>query len=481
MASSIFQGAILWIFKPSFWSWRFSSGVAALLAVFPTYLLARELFNRRVALIAIVSMISMPFYIAFARMGYNNSQALFPAALSMYLFYAGLRRKSLLYLGWAGMAAGLGAYTYPSAQVSLLAIFPILGALGIRSITRGRQRMLRILGLATVFLLTWLVTAMPVRIYMSHEAPEFVNDKFYENVFFNSLYAHDIFPPNELYRDYPPIVVGQQTLFYRPDLYIRLLVRGTVHTLLALHSGLNVTQHYITGALPGPIGVVWYTIGLAVALRYLRQPQMILLLLWLAGGAVSLSIANVFPPRQTHLVAIIPVLAILLAVGLVAMVDVLMGKLRNSHIATGVVTVLVIITAAIGLWNYFVVVPSNYPPYEEDIIGFDAMNLEQPGDLIFVAQTAERMSFMPWLVANIPHQANYSTVLLDDLQQNKLVLATDRSTTIYCSTEDAAIVEQWIQHATGLPVVPHLYQDRDKRVFFVSFESPLFKTMPTKP
>jgi hypothetical protein len=43
-------------------------------------------------------MLVTPYFIAFERLGYNNSQSIAPVTLSLYLLHVGLKRGSALYL-----------------------------------------------------------------------------------------------------------------------------------------------------------------------------------------------------------------------------------------------------------------------------------------------------------------------------------------------------------------------------------------------
>ena len=114
------------LFGVNIWGWRFASVLAGTFTVIPLYLLAREWFDRRVAIVAALIMVSSPYYLSFARMGYNNSQALFPVVFSLYFWSLGYRQNSTLYYWLAGLAAGLGFYTYPAAWLGLVTIVIVM-------------------------------------------------------------------------------------------------------------------------------------------------------------------------------------------------------------------------------------------------------------------------------------------------------------------------------------------------------------------
>ncbi len=129
IASSILQGWIMRLAGVNLWGWRFASVLPAAATVIPLYLLACELFDRRVAIAANVMMIVNPYFLSFARLGYNNSQSLFPVTLCIYFLVLGLRKNNRFYLWMAGLTAGLGFYTYFSAWLGLVVIIIVIVSL----------------------------------------------------------------------------------------------------------------------------------------------------------------------------------------------------------------------------------------------------------------------------------------------------------------------------------------------------------------
>jgi 4-amino-4-deoxy-L-arabinose transferase-like glycosyltransferase len=67
-----------------------------------------------------ILMVVNPYFLAFARLGYNNSQSLFPVTLAVYFLVIGLKNKNRFFLWLAGISAGLGFYTYFAAWLGLV-------------------------------------------------------------------------------------------------------------------------------------------------------------------------------------------------------------------------------------------------------------------------------------------------------------------------------------------------------------------------
>lgn len=389
IASSFFQGWVLRLFGTTIWSWRFASVLAGALCTIPLYLLTNELFDRRTAVAATLIMIVSPYFLAFSRLGYNNSQALFPVTLCFYFAVLGIKRSSYFYLWLAGLAAGLGFYTYSAAQLGLI----VLVLLGGYLVIIGRFSWRQAAKLGGIVLLAWLLFRLPAILYGMNSSDDVVLYKTWESMFFNVFYAQSLYPDADLSQWVEPITIGTQQLFFEPVIYFRLLVRGVVRSLLAFHGELGrVNEHFIeTGLAGGGFASALLVLGSAVALRGWRQMRFALLLLWFGCGVLLLSIANTFPPRQAHMVSVIPVLAIFSAVGLIAFVDMfsvslasVVRKVRVDWLAGSMAVIFVGLAAYAGLTHYFGEVGQKYPEHFDQFVVWTAVRLNQQADTTLV-------------------------------------------------------------------------------------------------
>ncbi|HEU4327062.1 MAG TPA: glycosyltransferase family 39 protein [Roseiflexaceae bacterium] len=463
--SNYYQAAVLRLFGHSLWSWRLSSVIAAVLAVVPTYLLARELFGRRVAALAGLAMVALPYFIAFERMGYNNSQAILPVALSLYLLYAGLRRNSLLYMGLGGIAGGLGFYTYTAGRLAAVVAVLTLGVLLAARLLRrwvgfGPQRLGGVLLLTAAFGLGGVLTALPHLAYANTHYPHLLRYKMLESLLPNSFYASSLFSEDELYRDYAPITIDDQTFFYRPDLYARLLGRGVVRTMLVFHYKGIIYEHFISGPLAGPSVASLYVLGLALLLARPKRPGHLLLLLWFGAGLVLLSMINTFPPRYQHTVPIIPALAIMLGLGIAALADTLAqefsGRARTL-IGGSLTAALVAAMLVSNMREYFVDVQEAYPPPAAQIIGLAGLELREPRRLVYVVSDPQEGTALPWLLEQFPNKALYHTVTRDDLASGTFQLEPQQPYTVFFRERDRDVVEPFLAQRLGHPVTPKLH------------------------
>lgn len=457
---SFYQALILRVFGLSLWSWRFASVLAGAVSVAPTYLLAREMFDRRVALLAGAAMIVMPYLIAFERLGYNNSQSLFPVTLTLYFLYAGLKRTSVVYLFLGGGAAGLGFYTYTSAQLGIVCAMLFFAYLFLKRHDETRRTVV-VLGL--VFVAGWGLTALPRLAYNAATRPEMMGNKLSESLFANVDYALDLFGPAELYRDYPPIPLGNIKIFYRPDLYARLLVRGLIRTFLAFHHNLVITEHFIDGPLPGPFAVVFYFLGLTFTLANLRRASLALLAIWFFSGWALLSVINSFPPRHQHLVVLIPVISILTALGLVATADLVSEYLPKwrDRVSAVLVAINLGVIAVLGLNDYFFDVQATYPPSFDQVITFTALNLQARGEIVYVYDKPAEKDNVPYGISKIPTFATFRTVSPEELAADQFSLVPGTAYTFIFHESDQTIVFDYLSRILRRSISPLMYRISD--------------------
>ena len=395
VASSIFQGWVMRLVGVNLWGWRFASVLAGIFTVIPFYLLAREWFDRRVAVIAALIMFSNPYYLSFARMGYNNSQALFPVVLGLYFWSLGYKRHSLFYYWLAGLAAGLGFYTYPAAWLGLVTIVIMMALLTVIRRVHVRQAAISL----AFFLIAIAVTGGPRLAYgASSPNAEPLFFKLLETSFVSAFYGSAYYGPSELYPQGVAYLVGNNQIFYAPEVYAELLTRSTVRTLAALFDPFIVTEHFLTTDFAGGfLPAIGLALGLSLGLRTIKQTRSILLLTWLGAGLFFLSIIAAFPPRHTHLVTVIPALALLSAIGFAVSMDTLLSGLRKrwspSLLGRGSVGLLVLLSAALvfsGVKEYFTVMPVRNLPLFEDIASWIAWRTEEPLTIVYVGPTDRR-------------------------------------------------------------------------------------------
>jgi 4-amino-4-deoxy-L-arabinose transferase-like glycosyltransferase len=408
VASSIWQGLVMRWSESTLWGWRYSSVIAGVITTIPLYLLALECFNRRVAVVACIIMLTNPYFLSFSRLGYNNIQALFPVVASIYLFVLGLRRSSYFYFWLAGLAAGLGFYTYSAAMLGLAVI---IFSLIFQLIDRKRSS-IHLPGVGAVILLSWaIVTAPHIVFVITGRDPGSLVNKIFQTSFFSTYNARAIYSGTELIQAIKPIKIGFNEIFFDARLYGELFVRGGIRTLVDLFSPFVVHEHYVTTGTAGAIAPIFFSIGLFLALRSWKNIHSNLLIIWFFLSIVVLSILSSFPPRHTHMVVIIPVLALLTGIGAVTCSETLLQQCVERYNLIkkygGFVLIMAgaFIPAAAGLYQFFVVMPQNYPPTFDGITAWIATRTTTPISIVFIEHTTSN-HWIGYQVSTkmVPHQ-----------------------------------------------------------------------------
>ncbi len=434
---SYWQASVLRLFGATLWAWRFASALAGVLAAVPLYLLGRELFGRRVGYLAAWAMLVAPYFLAFARLGYNNSQAILPVALCAWLLYSGLKRKSAFYLFLSGAAAGSGFLTYTAGRLGLVVaalyfVYLFLANVGRRA-TQFSWRAL--LPLGSAFVVGWAVVAAPHLVWGNARDPSGLRYKTLESVFINADAARPYFPDKEIFAVAPPKVVDGRELFFNPSIYARLILRGLVRSLLVFHHKDLVTEHFIASPLAGPVAVVFYGFGLALLLARLCERRFAFLAIWFFSGLIFLSALNTFPPRHQHLMPIIPIMALLIGLGLDVVVLAVASfykdvrrrmTIRVALLASGVIA----ITAA-GLWQYFNFVPRYYRPDLDQTMNWAGPHNPASTTFVYLYRKPGLQDWKPFYFARLAPSRPFFTLNEADVLAGRAALPSARDLVVF--------------------------------------------------
>lgn len=94
----------------------FSAVIGALTVTFQ-YLLVRDIFNKRLAVISSIVLTFMYFHIIYSRVGWLWVLTPFFACASFYFYFIGSRKDNYIFYALSGIAAGLGLYMYNSSKL----------------------------------------------------------------------------------------------------------------------------------------------------------------------------------------------------------------------------------------------------------------------------------------------------------------------------------------------------------------------------
>jgi hypothetical protein len=138
---------------------KLTSALAGIAAVPAMYLLARELADCEVGLYAAFLLAISKWHVILSRLGYRVSLLPLFVILAMYYLARGLRRGRLLDYGLAGVALGLGMYTYKSFP----SVFP--AALSCIALYSWQRRDRRPVLEAAIVLLLALMVYVPLGLF----------------------------------------------------------------------------------------------------------------------------------------------------------------------------------------------------------------------------------------------------------------------------------------------------------------------------
>ena len=443
--SSYLQALALKLFGINLWGWRFSSVLSGVFTILPLYLLARETFNRKIAITSSMALILSPYFLAFTRLGYNNIQALFITTLALYWLYIGLNRSSHLYLFLAGCAAGLCVYTYFSAGIALL-----IGIIFIVLMWLARKINIRQGAFSISLLLfgTLMVVGPNFVFHISHETNE-IGYKLLDSAFFNASNGELFYSDKELFAFVNPIQYKGYTLFYNPKIYLEMIVRGLTRTLLALQKPAFVTDNFISSSLTGTVGAYFYIVGLGIILWKFKQPRSLFLLLWFFGIVLGLSALNALSPSQTYMVPIIPLLALLIGVGLSVIASI--AATSHAKLAKYQTVFLLVVIASIGLgglYDYFVVMPAKYLPQPDQIMSWAVLNAHEES-FYYIYSRPEEQQFKPFIVTEFRPTVPFETISVDSLIQASSTFSTGGKTVVWYTPDLAVTVEPVLQAKWG--------------------------------
>ena len=107
---------------------RLVTALTALLVPLPFYVWVRTLHGRTVATVATALLAFAHAFIGWGRIALNQNSPVLLLVVALALLAVGLRNRCPVRVLWGGVALGLGFYTYPSGQVSIVIWLAALAA-----------------------------------------------------------------------------------------------------------------------------------------------------------------------------------------------------------------------------------------------------------------------------------------------------------------------------------------------------------------
>lgn len=276
------------------WSLRLPNALLSALAVPALYVLARQFFDRRVAVAAALLLAGYQVHLHYSRVAIHVAVDTFFFTATLALLVYGLRRRSGPFpFMLAGLLAGADQYVYTGSRLLPLLIVAFLAYLVVVAPRwlDGQQTNLLVLAL------TFLVVAGPILLVALQHPDEY-------NARINQV---GIVQSGWLAQERE--IRHQGTLPILWDQFRRALF------------GFSFYQDQTVSYGPGgplanaPMAILLY-LGLGVSLLRWRQPGYALLSLWFWAALIGGGVLTVSPPTSNRLVALTPAVALLVAVAL---------------------------------------------------------------------------------------------------------------------------------------------------------------------
>lgn len=320
-------------------SLRLSSAIAGTVAVLLTYLLARELFSPRMALLSAVLFACGRTALDFSRMGICHAQVLTFETLALWSLWRAINTGSGLSYLWTGIGLGLGLHTYNAGQ-----LLPLLwlGWVGLAlvcaprlALQRWRGGLITIAGLAC--------TVLPFLLHVT-----------------------DNFGFAGRWNEYTGMARNRQVMTRVSEAWTSL---GPIEGLRILGNqarltwlGFNVLPAdayqlgYRGGGMLDHVSAPLFVLGLAICLARFWTPRYAFILYWWLLTAVTGGVLTQAPPAFVRMVGILPALALFGALP----IDALLRSAGSAALRTTGLVAVALLGGAMAWDNYrtyFVIFP----------------------------------------------------------------------------------------------------------------------------
>ncbi len=324
---------------------RLASALAGAFTIPITYLLVRHCFNKTVALVSALFLTGYHLHIHYSRLALNNVWAPLAAVLTFLCLWLGLRTRRSWLCALGGIAMGLGQYTYFGAR--LLPVIVILWLFFLR-VNAGRSDSTvdadrpegdsqppifadngaRLL----IFWLGFLLTLLPLTWFFLEHWNAFTARIAQVGLFG----SQGVDPAREGY--FAPLATG---------LFKSLLAFNLVRDRSIFYGPPLPLLHWLSG--------IFFVFGVAHAIRRWREPGHSLLLIWLLGTVIFGGALMNHPPESPRLLFTAPAVAILVALGLTQLSD-LVSRVANwpsrGNLAHALVLTCALVATGVSAFYY---------------------------------------------------------------------------------------------------------------------------------
>jgi 4-amino-4-deoxy-L-arabinose transferase-like glycosyltransferase len=313
------------------WGLRLLSPFVGAATIPVLYLLARRLFDRRVALAATLLLTVSHLHIHFSRLGINNIYDPLLGLLAFFFLVRGLQEGRLVDFALSGFCLGFGQFFYMGAR-----LIPIMMAVYLLFLLLTRRlRFRQLLGPAAIMGGAFLAAGGPLFYFFALHPDDFMA----------RLGMVGIVQSGWLQTE--PLVTGKSVLELLWDQFRK--------SFLAFNFTLDPTSWYSAG-IPylDAVSGIFFVLGLVPLLRRWREqgPLLVHVWFWLALVFGGVLIEN--PPSSPRFVIFMPAVCLIAALGLVTFLELGAGLVRlpRAWVARALALIL-LVAAALNVGYYF--------------------------------------------------------------------------------------------------------------------------------
>ncbi len=321
------------LFGTSILTARLSSAIIGTVTIPLFYLMLREMFDRRVALVGAALMAVLHVDVHYSRIAMLGSTVVFLTVLMVYFGFRAIRTRALVDFALTGLAAGVAMYFHASLRVVPLVLVLVLALMVVK--TRGAFILRNFWGLATL-LTGFVIAVLPAALFFDGTSGPF-SARFEEVSIFGSGNWLEV----------------QRELTGHSDLHLIWDRVQQAFGSLVIYPGCSTNYCSEVPRLDAVSGAL-LVIGGVYALFHLYQPRFLalfalLVLPLIIGGAL------IRPPIQdSRLLATAPATAAFVALGAVVAAEAVATAIPRwrayAPVAVGAVVVLI---AIMNLSFYF--------------------------------------------------------------------------------------------------------------------------------
>jgi len=327
------MAGIMKLFGVNQMSLRFLSALSGTLTVPVVYLIARRLFNSRVALIAASIVTVSHFHLHFSRVIVATSiqDALF-ATLTFYFFLTGMKQRSTGKLVLSALIIGFELYIYMGARlvIMLLPVYVIALLITNKKIVKDN------LGNLLAFAGALLVISAPMILWGVEHTDEFMARANQLGVIQSGWLANEA------------ANTGKSQVHIFLDLFRQAFLTVNYYPSYGFHFSKLPMLDFVTGAV--------FILGLAYSLYRVNDPRYLLLNGWFWSGMLVGGAMVVIPGKSAYRIMLIfPAVCLFIAVAWDKLMDFVNRAMPANQIARTAPTALFIaLFSFLNLKAYFV-------------------------------------------------------------------------------------------------------------------------------